>query len=119
MRSSYGVPALVSIAAIVALMTALAAWLAASITRPLALLTGAAAAVSREGLESGAGLRRRLLRHASCPRLASGYRPQEDRGTGGRRSAGTAADGGAGSVKLAAPGIFLQMLRSGPKNAQN
>ncbi|MBK6865171.1 MAG: sensor histidine kinase [Ideonella sp.] len=54
-RSSYGVPALVSIAAIVALMTALAAWLAASITRPLALLTGAAAAVSREGLESGAG----------------------------------------------------------------
>ena len=53
-RSSYGVPALVSVAAIVALMTALAAWLAASITRPLARLTRAVAAVSREGLDAGA-----------------------------------------------------------------
>ena len=54
-RSSYGLPALVVIAAIVALMTALSAWVAASITRPLARLTEAVAAVSREGLEGGAG----------------------------------------------------------------
>ncbi|HRI18673.1 MAG TPA: HAMP domain-containing sensor histidine kinase, partial [Burkholderiaceae bacterium] len=54
-RSSYGIPALVTIGVIVALMTALAAWLAASITRPLARLTAAVAAVSREGLEAGAG----------------------------------------------------------------
>jgi len=53
-RSSYGMPALVSVVAIVALMTALAVWLATSITRPLARLTRAVAAVSREGLEAGA-----------------------------------------------------------------
>jgi signal transduction histidine kinase len=59
-RSSYGVPALVTIGAIVALTTALAAWLAASITRPLARLTGAVAAVSREGLEAGGAAQSRL-----------------------------------------------------------
>lgn len=59
-RSSYGVPALVTIAAIVVLMSALAAWLAASITRPLARLTGAVAAISREGLEAGGAAQSRL-----------------------------------------------------------
>jgi len=47
-------PTLALIAGIVALMTALAAWVTASITRPLARLTSAAAQVSREGLEDGA-----------------------------------------------------------------
>jgi signal transduction histidine kinase len=54
-RSSYGVPALIVIAAIVALMTALSAWVAASITRPLARLTSAVAAISHDGLEAGLG----------------------------------------------------------------
>lgn len=54
-RVSFGLPALALIAAIVALTTALAAWVTASITRPLARLTSAVAGVSREGLEGGAG----------------------------------------------------------------
>ncbi len=54
-RSSFGMPLLVLIAVIVALTSALAAWVTASITRPLARLTGAVASVSREGLEAGAG----------------------------------------------------------------
>jgi signal transduction histidine kinase len=53
-RSSFGAPSLALIAAIVALTTVLAAWLTASITRPLARLTEAVAGVSREGLEAGA-----------------------------------------------------------------
>ena len=53
-RSSFGLPSLALIAAIVALTTVLAAWLTASITRPLAQLTAAVAGVSREGLEAGA-----------------------------------------------------------------
>jgi signal transduction histidine kinase len=53
-RSSFGVPSLALIAAIVALTTGLAAWVAASITRPLARLTAAVAGISREGLETGA-----------------------------------------------------------------
>lgn len=54
LRSSFGMPLLALIAAIVALTTGLAAWVTASITRPLARLTGAVASVSREGLEAGA-----------------------------------------------------------------
>ena len=53
-RSSFGMPMLVLIGAIVALTSALAAWIIASITRPLARLTRAVASVSREGLEAGA-----------------------------------------------------------------
>ncbi len=52
-RKSLGQPALILIAAIVALTTALAAWVTASITRPLARLTGAVKSVSRDGLKSG------------------------------------------------------------------
>ena len=52
-RTSLGQPALILIAAIVALTTALAAWMTASITRPLARLTHAVASVSRDGLKSG------------------------------------------------------------------
>ena len=53
-RSSFGMPALALIAAIVALTTGLAAWVTASITRPLSQLTRAVASVSREGLEAAA-----------------------------------------------------------------
>ena len=53
-RSSFGMPLLVLILAIVTLASALAAWITASITRPLARLTSAVASVSREGLEAGA-----------------------------------------------------------------
>jgi len=53
-RVSFGMPVLALIAAIVALTTTLAAWVTASITRPLVRLTGAVASVSREGLEAGA-----------------------------------------------------------------
>ena len=75
-RSSYGVPALVTIGAIVALMTALAAWLTASITRPLARLTAAVAAVSQEGLEAGGRGQERLPRGGSDEfgRLADMFR---------------------------------------------
>lgn len=52
-RKSLGQPALILIAAIVALTTLLAAWMTASITRPLARLTRAVASVSRDGLKSG------------------------------------------------------------------
>ena len=52
-RKSLGQPALILIAAIVALTTALAAWMTASITRPLARLTRAVASVSRDGLKAG------------------------------------------------------------------
>ncbi|MEO8125106.1 MAG: hypothetical protein ABI633_13745 [Burkholderiales bacterium] len=52
-RKSLGQPALILIAAIVALTTGLAAWMTASITRPLARLTRAVASVSRDGLKSG------------------------------------------------------------------
>jgi signal transduction histidine kinase len=52
-RSSLGQPALILIAAIVALTTLIAAWVTASITRPLARLTRAVKSVSRDGLKSG------------------------------------------------------------------
>lgn len=54
LRMSFGMPALALVAAIVALATGLAVWITASITRPLAQLTGAVTSVSREGLEAGA-----------------------------------------------------------------
>ena len=52
-RKTLGQPALILIAAIVALTTAIAAWVTASITRPLERLTRAVKSVSRDGLKTG------------------------------------------------------------------
>jgi signal transduction histidine kinase len=51
-RSSFALPALAMIAAVVALATLLAAWVIATITRPLRQLSQAVAAVSRDGLSA-------------------------------------------------------------------
>ena len=51
LQSSFAQPALVWILAVVALATAVAAWVTAVVTRPLAKLTAVAAAVSRQGLD--------------------------------------------------------------------
>ena len=53
-RSSFAQPAMAFIVAVVALATLLAAWVIATITRPLRRLSEAVAAVSREGLTAGA-----------------------------------------------------------------
>ena len=50
-QSTFAQPALVLILAVVALTTLLAAWVTAAVTRPLARLTRAVAAVSRDGLQ--------------------------------------------------------------------
>jgi signal transduction histidine kinase len=54
LRSSFALPLLGLIVALVALTTALAAWITAAVTRPLRRLSQAAAAVAREGLDAGA-----------------------------------------------------------------
>ena len=54
LRSSFALPLLGLIVALVALSTGLAAWIIAVVTRPLRRLSEAAAAVAREGLDSGA-----------------------------------------------------------------
>ena len=51
LRSAFAQPALVLILTVVSLSTLLAAWVTAVVTRPLARLTEAVAAVSRDGLE--------------------------------------------------------------------
>ena len=51
LQSTFAQPALVLILAVVALTTLLAAWVTAAVTRPLARLTRAVAAVSRDGLQ--------------------------------------------------------------------
>jgi signal transduction histidine kinase len=51
LRSTFAQPSLVLILAVVALTTLLAAWVTAAVTRPLARLTRAVAAVSRDGLQ--------------------------------------------------------------------
>jgi signal transduction histidine kinase len=55
LQSTFAQPALVLILAVVALTTLLAAWVTAAVTRPLARLTRAVAAVSRDGLQDFAG----------------------------------------------------------------
>ena len=55
LQSTFAKPALVLILAVVALTTLLAAWVTAAVTRPLARLTRAVAAVSRDGLRDGMG----------------------------------------------------------------
>ena len=52
-RSAFARPALAFILAVVALATLLAAWIIASVTRPLRQLTAAASMVSERGLEEG------------------------------------------------------------------
>lgn len=51
LHSTFAVPALALILAVVAVTTLLAAWVTAAVTRPLARLTRAVAAVSRDGLQ--------------------------------------------------------------------
>jgi signal transduction histidine kinase len=51
-RSSFALPALAMIAAVVALATLLAAWVIATITRPLRKLSQAVTAVTRDGLSA-------------------------------------------------------------------
>ena len=51
LQSTFAQPALVLILIVVALTTLLAAWVTAAVTRPLARLTRAVAAVSRDGLQ--------------------------------------------------------------------
>ena len=58
-RSSFALPSLAMIAAVVALATLLAAWVIANITRPLRQLSQAVTAVSRDGL-SAASLNQHL-----------------------------------------------------------
>ena len=53
-RSSFAGPAMAFIVAVVALATGLAAWVTATITRPMRRLNEAVAAVSCEGLTAGA-----------------------------------------------------------------
>ena len=53
LQSTFAKPALVLILAVVALTTLLAAWVTAAVTRPLARLTRAVAAVTRDGLRDG------------------------------------------------------------------
>jgi signal transduction histidine kinase len=52
--SSIAKPALVAIVGVVVLATSLAAWIIATVTRPLRQLTQAVASISRSGLEDGA-----------------------------------------------------------------
>lgn len=54
LRSSFSLPLLALIVALVALTTALAAWIIGVVTRPLRQLSQAVAAVAREGLDAGA-----------------------------------------------------------------
>jgi signal transduction histidine kinase len=54
LRSSFTLPLLGLIVALVALTTALAAWIIGVVTRPLRRLSQAVAAVAREGLDAGA-----------------------------------------------------------------
>ncbi len=54
LRSSFAAPTLALIVALVALTTALAAWIIGVVTRPLRQLSQAVAAVAREGLDAGA-----------------------------------------------------------------
>jgi len=54
LRSSFALPLLGLIVALVALTTALAAWIIGVVTRPLRRLSAAVAAVAREGLDAGA-----------------------------------------------------------------
>ena len=54
LRSSFTLPLLGLIVALVALTTALAAWIVGVVTRPLRRLSQALAAVEREGLDAGA-----------------------------------------------------------------
>jgi signal transduction histidine kinase len=54
LRSSFALPLLGLIVALVALTTALAAWIIGVVTRPLRRLSRAVAAVAREGLDAGA-----------------------------------------------------------------
>jgi signal transduction histidine kinase len=54
LRSSFALPLLGLIVALVALTTALAAWITGVVMRPLRRLSQAVAAVAREGLEAGA-----------------------------------------------------------------
>ncbi len=54
LRSSFAVPTLVLLMAFVGLTTALAAWIVASVTRPLRLLTERVDAVAKAGIEAGA-----------------------------------------------------------------
>ncbi len=54
LRSSFALPLLGLIVALVALTTALAAWIIGVVTRPLRRLSQAVAAVAREGLDAGA-----------------------------------------------------------------
>ena len=54
LRSSFALPALGLIVALVALTTGLAAWIVGVVTRPLRQLSQAVAAVAREGLDAGA-----------------------------------------------------------------
>jgi signal transduction histidine kinase len=53
LRSSFTLPVLAFIIALVALTTLLAAWIIGVVTRPLRQLTQAVAAVAREGLDAG------------------------------------------------------------------
>ncbi|MCB2039637.1 MAG: HAMP domain-containing protein, partial [Rhodoferax sp.] len=52
--SSIAKPALVAIIGVVVLATLMAAWIIATVTRPLRQLTRAVASISRDGLEDGA-----------------------------------------------------------------
>jgi signal transduction histidine kinase len=77
--SSFAKPALAAIVGVVLLSTLLAAWITAAVTRPLRQLSDAVAAVSRDGLGSGAADPAALVLPATPERdefgrLATGFR---------------------------------------------
>ena len=72
LRSSFALPALALIIALVALGTGLAAWITGVVMRPLRQLSQAVAAVAREGLDAGAP---GAAQHRTARRLARRVRP--------------------------------------------
>lgn len=77
--SSFAKPALAAIVGVVLVSTLLAAWITSAVTRPLRQLSDAVAAVSRDGLGSGAGDSASLALPATPEgdefgRLATGFR---------------------------------------------
>ncbi len=73
-RSSFGGPALVAVAAVVALTTALAAWIVITVTRPLRIISDEVARAAREGFDAApATSSATTLRSDEFGRLQAGF----------------------------------------------
>jgi signal transduction histidine kinase len=71
-RSSLAGPALASVLAVILLTTALTAWIVATVTRPLRVLSDEVAAAARDGFDAGPA-QQRPQRHDEFGRLQSGF----------------------------------------------